>query len=235
MDEFRGCEEGWTRDIMAEVCFYARMKTTREKYRDSDILNTTTIPKPHPTHPTPLTPSPPFFPTSTTSQPSNASKQRLTQNPQLPSKLSNHQNPSPPKRHSTPNASTKPQPNPTTSQPQPTKPISRTHRKLPGFPVPPKKTPRSERKKSCGLTIERKSKERKPFAPDFYHCKPSQPPPPPPPKRKVGSTSTTHPTPSRAGECVSCQVGETEGVVGKRGRGVSLFGWGGRRKRRGRR
>jgi len=53
MDEFRGCEEGWTRDIMAEVCFYARMKTTREKYRDSDILNTTTIPKPHPTHPIP--------------------------------------------------------------------------------------------------------------------------------------------------------------------------------------
>jgi len=30
---------------------------------------------------------------------------------------------------------------------------------------------------------------------------------------------------------VSCQVGETEGVVGKRGRGVSLFGWGEKVKR----
>lgn len=56
MDEFRGCEEGWTRDIMAEVgrfCFYARLKTTGEKYRDSHIPNITTIPKPHPTHPIP--------------------------------------------------------------------------------------------------------------------------------------------------------------------------------------
>jgi len=166
-----------------------------------------------PNTPNPFPPPLPLF-TPTTSQPSNASKQRLTQNPQLPSKLSNHRNP-----------------NPTTSQPQKTPShLPHTHQRL-WFSFAPRFRKR-KKEKSCGLTKEGKSKEAKKPLHQGCRKKPRFPTPvnpASPPKRKVGGTSTSQPTPSRVGECVSCQVGETEGVVGKRGRGVSLFGWGGRR------
>ncbi len=164
------------------------MKTTGEKYRDSHILNITTIPKPHPTHPTPNTPSPPI---SNTYHIPPLKRLKATPHTKSAAALQTIQLPEPP-------------PNPPTSQPQKTPShLPHTHQKL-GFSFAPR-----FRKK---LWVNKRRKEQRGkktlCTKDVCRKKPRFPTPVKP---------ASPPTPSRAGECVSCQVGETDRVVGKRG------------------
>ncbi len=125
------------------------MKTTREKYRDSHILNITTIPKPHPTHPIPPPPPPPPPSPKTYHIPTlkrlKATPHTITRTPR-----NNPITRTPP-----------PPPNPTQTLPRPSRrrphSISRTHTKDWGFPSPRD----SEKEKKKKLWANNRKKEQR--------------------------------------------------------------------------